>query len=159
MRIAPDLNDPLPLPKEGEDKNKGNKGRNIPAFQPGQLGALASQLNAGFGGGFKAWKGDLRDTYDPTRMKEFDFGAKHGGGGDKRGGKNDPNNPGKDPNGTGDDPRPDTANPHYRMAPMTFPLGFQSEMGMQRPMAQQMPSQSQLSPEMINLIRAHMMRG
>lgn len=95
-RIAPDINNPFPE-WQGGGNNGGNNGQGggrgpmMPAFQPGQLNALANQLNMGFGGGVKAWKQDMRNTYDPTSMRGFNFGG--GGGGGNRGGNNDPRDP------------------------------------------------------------------
>lgn len=102
MRIAPDINNPFPG-FQGGGNNGGNNGggggsrQMIPAFQPGQLNALAQQLNMGFGGGVNAWKRDMRNTYDPTSMRGFNFGG--GGGGGNRG--NDPRNPGNGGNNQG----------------------------------------------------------
>ena len=101
----------------------GNNGINkMPAFQPGQLGALANQLNAGFGGGVQDWKADLRNTYDPTQVKPFNWGGGNGGG--NGGGKPDPRNPG------GGGPNPgdggfDPSRPRNAMMPMNRPMQMQ----------------------------------
>lgn len=107
----------------------------LSAFQPGQLGALANQLNAGFGGGVKDWKADLRGTYDPTKIKPFNWGGGNGGGNGNGGGKPDPRNPGGGgPNQPGDGGF-EPSRPRNAMMP-------------NRPMQMQMPQQGLLNGAM-----------
>lgn len=140
MAYAPDKDDPFPKPKPGHDNNGGGNSTGgspkMGAFQPGQLNALAAQLSGGFGGSMGAWKRDMRKTYDPTPMKEFNFGGGHGGG---NGGRN--NNGGGNNPGTG--PKPgdggfDPASPRNRMMPM--------QMNAQQPMM--MPQMGLLAGQM-----------
>lgn len=71
------------LPTPGDDmrwptdrnRNNANKEDVIPAFLPGQRGLLAQQLNRGFGGGQKQWRGVLSDVYAPMAVTPFDYGA------------------------------------------------------------------------------------
>lgn len=113
MRYAPDQNSPMQQQQQGG----GNNNRTVyPAFQPGQLGALASQLNAGFGGGVADWKANLRNTYNPTRVSPFHYGGgggNHHGGGNNNGGDNNPSTGPNQPTDGGFDP----ASPRHRMAP------------------------------------------
>lgn len=134
----------------------------LPAFQPGQLRALANDLNAGFGGGVKDWKQDLRNTFDPTRMKPFDYTP--GKGGNKGGnGKNDgrPNpmvnpgahNPGPNQNPSGFTPM----RPQNAQSPMMLQAQAPGLLGSMMPMqAQQMQQQSGLlgtiPPEVLQFI-------
>ena len=58
--------------------------RTIQPFMPGQQGLLASQLNAGFGGGVDQWSGLLDQWTDPMRLqKPFKYGKGPVGGGTK----------------------------------------------------------------------------
>lgn len=67
--------DPEPLPLTRRPFTGQNQPPpQLPAFHPGQLGALSSQLNAGFGGGQDAWKQDLRMNSDPTPISNFNYG-------------------------------------------------------------------------------------
>lgn len=76
-----------------KNKNKGGNGAGqnnftrLPAFQPGQRGLLADQLNTGFGGGENQWRGLLGGWTDPMRMNNgFNYGngGGLGGGGGKK---------------------------------------------------------------------------
>lgn len=123
---APDIGNPFPGWTGGGGRNNGGnngggqgggRGPMMPAFQPGQLNALANQLNMGFGGGVADWKQDMRNTYDPTSMRGFNFGGGHGGGNGHRGGGN--NGGGNSPNGSGQDHNNGgftPSRPHGRMA-------------------------------------------
>lgn len=131
MRYAPDKDNPFPKPKPGGGNNNGaNNLQQLPAFQPGQLAALSSQLNTGFGGGAGAWKESLRNTFDPTRVSNFNFGGSHhNGGGNNPGGKPDPRGPGGNPNGPGGGFNP--SRPDHRMAPvMANPQMQMPQMGL-----------------------------
>lgn len=145
MAYAPDINNPIPKPVDNGNNNNNHRGggNRLPAFQPGQLRSLASQLSGSFGGGLGAWKKDFRNTYDPTSMKEFNFGGGHRGNNNNNGGGKD--NGGGDNTGTG--PKPDDGgfNPvrpdHNRMMPM--------QMNAQQPMQQmQMPQMGLMAGEM-----------
>jgi len=60
---------------DGGDRKRDNKkggggggGKAMPdPFLPGQKGALARQLNLGFGGGLKDWRQSINATYAPFR--------------------------------------------------------------------------------------------
>lgn len=172
MAFAPDKNDPFPKPKGGgkndKDKNKGGKGYDLGGFMPAQMDGLASDLSIQSGAPVGKMESYLRDLYSPVKLGGFNTAGGSNGNGDGNGnnngggGHNDPRNPGGGPN-TGGDGGFDPASPRNRMAPMTFPLGFQPDMGMQQPamaaQQQQIPGQRPLTPEMIALIRSSMMRG
>lgn len=146
MAYAPDINNPIPMPVDnGNNNNHRGGGNRLPAFQPGQLKALASQLSVGFGGGLGAWKRNLRNTYDPTPMKDFNFGGSHGGGNNNNGGGNNNNGGGNNP-GTG--PKPgdggfDPSRPDHRMAPMMAQQPMQ-----QQAQQMQMPQMGLLAGQM-----------
>ena len=86
--IAPDKNDPIPLPTQNGGGNGGNGGNGgllaqyttAPAFMPGSQGLLAHQLQAGFGtpktnvGDFRQW---LNNAYSPmTYRTNYEFGQR-----------------------------------------------------------------------------------
>lgn len=154
--IAPDINNPFPE-WQGGGNNGGNNGQGggrgpmMPAFQPGQLNALASQLNMGFGGGVKAWKNDMRNTYDPTSTRGFNFG---GGGGNRGGGNNpDPRNPGGGNNNNGGQGGFTPTRPRS----MAMPMGG----GLLGAQMQQQPQQGLLGdipPEVLAFISGNMRR-
>lgn len=151
---APDINNPYPKPKPKPHGNGGGNGgpNNLPAFQPGQLNALASQLNGSFGGGLGAWKKDFRNTYNPTSSKEFNFGGGHGNGGGNNipGGNPDPRGPGGTPN----QPPPgfDPSSPRSRMAPMQMPQ--QGLLGAKMQPQQQQGLLGDIPPEVLAFIRS-----
>lgn len=174
MAYAPDKDDPYPKPKP-KPKPGGNNGSgglnniSMPAFMPGQLGALASQLSH-VSGSTGAWKDDLRDMTAPMHMSLGNRGGGNGGNNGHNGGGNHNNGGGKDPatpvdTGGGFDP----SSPRSRMAPMgMMPRGFlQAGQPMTQappagifaarsPMQQQAP-QLQLPPEIQAMMRARQM--
>lgn len=149
----------------GNNQGGGNGGgqpntTTIPAFQPGQLQALAAQLNAGFGGGVKDWKQDLRNTFDPTKMQPFNYGGGGGGGGkgNNRGGNNQG---GRDPRKlvvvpNGNQPmmaRQQNPMPMQAQAPMMAPGLLSPMMQAQQPMqAQQSGLLGAIPPEVLKFI-------
>lgn len=171
MAYAPDITDPIQKPADNGNNNNNHRGggNRLPAFQPGQLRALANQLSGSFGGGLGAWKKDFRNTYDPTSTKPFNFGGHHRGGNNNGGGKD---NGGGDNTGTGTKPGDggfDTSRPdHNRMMPMQ--MNAQQSMrqmqmpqmglmaGQMQPMQQQQPQQQSLlgdiPPEVLAFIRS-----
>jgi hypothetical protein len=57
-----------------------------PAFMPGQMQALAGQLNAGFGGGVGNYTNYLNQVYEPFKFKQYQMplDGVMGTGGDKK---------------------------------------------------------------------------
>lgn len=169
MRYAPDQEDPFPVMQDGEARGDG-KGRNRRggSFMPGQISGLANDLATQSGTTVQENKKYLRGLYSPVTFGGFTYGNRGGGkgnggghdGGQGNGGGNNQSNDGGPSGFTPSSPR----NKMAMDAPMTFPLGLQSQMGMQQPMmaqqqAQQVPGQRPLTPEMIDYIRTSMMRG
>jgi len=170
MAYAPDINNPIPKPVDNGNNNHRGGGNRLPAFQPGQLRALANQLSGSFGGGLGAWKKDFRNTYDPTSTKPFNFGGHNGGGNNNNGGGNNNNQGGGNNPGTGPGPF-DPSHPDHRMAPMMAqqPMQQQAQQmqmpqmgllaGQMQPMQQgQKPQQQSLlgdiPPEVLAFIRS-----
>jgi hypothetical protein len=164
--FAPDKDNPLPLPfhggrGDGHGGNGGNGGGGIlSAFLPGQQAALAQQMNNGFGGGEKQWKGILGQTYSPvTSAANFEYG---GGMKDKRGGKGDGKNKPNDPTGDGDDMDayvPDDQFGHQRSM---LPMALQQQMSQPVPQQMQMQPQIQgqaMNPQMLLMLRQRLMGG
>lgn len=113
--------------------NGNNNGRNIkgnsntlvmPAFMPGQLGSLATDLNAGFGGGVGDWKDSLRQVTAPMRIDMTPGHARNRGG--NGGGKNNDGKGGKDDTGV-NEPVFDPSSPRHRMAPSAAPMAIESQ--------------------------------
>lgn len=96
MRIAPDIDNPLPLPKDngGGNGGKGSKTALRIGFMPGQIAGIADDMVAGYGGTDAKWKEYIRNVYDPVRVPYFDFGAKGNGKGGKTGTKDGVTNQG-----------------------------------------------------------------
>lgn len=95
-RYAPDIDDPLPTPQgNGRKRGGGAEKLSIPAFMPGQLDALSSQLST-FGGTPEEWRSDLKDATAPMR---FDIGRSRNFGGGGAGGGGNGSNHGGNNNG------------------------------------------------------------
>jgi len=139
--------------RNGGGNSNGNK---LPAFMPGQLGALAGQLNAGFGGGFKDWKADLRNTYNATPSKPFNFGGGNGGG-QNQPVVNDPRNPGGNQTGGGFDP----SRPRNAMMPMQSPMQMPQQGLLSASMQMQQPNRGLLGdmpPEVLAFLSSNTRR-
>lgn len=159
MAFAPDKGNPFPKPATHGDGTGGGNSKNNGSFMPGQISGLANDLSTANGMSVDNAKKYLHDLYSPVS-----FGGFHYGGGNKGGKKDDTGGGGRlpgDPSKPGLDTPDNGYGPRNRSAqPMTFPLGFGGDMPMQQPAASQ-PSQipGQVSPEMLAMIRAYMMRG
>lgn len=124
----------------GNNQNSGAGGGNgggntMGAFMPGQLNQLANQLQMGFGGGKGAWKQDLRQPYDPSKL--YQIGGGNGGGNGQNVNPGQPT-PGADPRQT-----------HNRMA-MQIPQAGLLNASMQQP--QQQGLLGDIPPEVLAFI-------
>lgn len=130
----PHLGDDDRLPVRRDPRNTGM----LSSFMPGQLGMLAQQLNAGFGGGQKAWRNSLMQPYIDASKVQY----------------GEPEEPTKDPknrrNRDGRDDQPDNPDPTDPNYPHT-----RGNFAMQPPAMNggMFGAQQQISPQILQLIR------
>jgi len=150
MRYAPDQNNPLPKPGHGGDDNgqQHNGGKPFRVVMPSEIRSLASDMSGEFGGSAKGWRRNIRQPSQSV----FNFGRGNGNG--TGNGNGNPVPPGTGPNTL---PGVEPTYPQNNRAPMMSPMSFEAPVTA-LPQAQQAQRQP-LTPEMIDIIRAHMMRG
>lgn len=135
----------------------GNGNGQISPFMPGQQGALARQLGAGFGGTPGQWDKRFGQMYSPMQVPQpFHYSTV---GGDAQQSNNNPDHPIGKPMDT-----PDgwPVNPtHSRMQQMSPEMMQQAQPAQQAQMQAQPQAQPQgqeMSPEMLAMIRQYMMQ-